>query len=134
MGFSDRLIELRKEKNLTQGKLAEILKISPSLIGMYEQGRRMPSYEKLEEIADYFNVDMDYLMARTNTRHKIKFLDPYYVDTSMLTDAQKTELNTIINMNVAMFNSSRELSEHDRKTIIKVLTEAFINTLPNKEV
>lgn len=35
-------------------------------------------------------------------------------------------------MNVSMFNSNRELSEHDRKMVIKVLTEAFINTLPNK--
>ena len=37
---------------------------------MYEQGRRKPSYELLEEICDYFNVDMDYLMGRSDIKNR----------------------------------------------------------------
>ena len=33
---------------------------------MYENGSREPDYETLEAIADYFNVDIDYLLGRTN--------------------------------------------------------------------
>ena len=68
--IKDRIISLRNEKNMTQAQLAKELNISPSAIGMYEQGRRKPSYELLEEICDYFNVDMDYLMGRSEIRNR----------------------------------------------------------------
>ena len=57
--IKDRIIELRLSKGLTQNELAKELNLSPSSIGMYEQGRRKPSFELLEKISDYFNVDMD---------------------------------------------------------------------------
>ena len=68
--IKDRIVSLRNEKNITQSQLAEELDISPSAIGMYEQGRRKPSYELLEEICDYFNVDMDYLMGRSDIKNR----------------------------------------------------------------
>ena len=68
--IKDRIVSLRNEKNITQSQLAEELNISPSAIGMYEQGRRKPSYELLEEICDYFNVDMDYLMGRSDIKNR----------------------------------------------------------------
>ena len=70
--IKDRIISLRNEKNLTQSQLAEELNISPSAIGMYEQGRRKPSYELLEELCDYFNVDMDYLTGRSNIKNRFQ--------------------------------------------------------------
>ena len=64
--FQSVLKSLRKANGLTQDELAKILKISRSTIGMYENGSRVPDYETLEAIADYFNVDIDYLLGRTN--------------------------------------------------------------------
>lgn len=68
--IKDRIIELRLSKGMTQGELAKELGLSPSSIGMYEQGRRKPSFELLEKISDYFNVDMDYLMGRSEIKNK----------------------------------------------------------------
>lgn len=59
--FGDNLKELRKKANLTQKQLADRLKLAESTIGMYERNERQPSFEILEEIADLFNVDMNYL-------------------------------------------------------------------------
>ena len=64
--FQSVLKSLRKAQGLTQEELAKALKISRSTIGMYENGSREPDYETLELIADYFNVDIDYLLGRTN--------------------------------------------------------------------
>ncbi len=75
--IKDRIISLRMEKGMTQGQLAEALDISSSSIGMYEQGRRKPSYELLEKISDYFNVDMDYLMGRSDIKNKYQAGIPY---------------------------------------------------------
>ena len=65
MAFKDVLKELRINRGLTQDDLAKALKVSRSTIGMYESGSREPDYEILETIADYFNVDIDYLLGRT---------------------------------------------------------------------
>lgn len=67
--FAIRLKELRKEKELTQLQLAEKFNISKSSISMYESGSRMPEYETLEAIADYFNVNLDYLVGKSDIRN-----------------------------------------------------------------
>lgn len=64
--FATRLRQLRRDKDMSQADLAKVLSTSASTIGMYEQGRRTPTFEGLEEMADYFNVDMDYLMGKSD--------------------------------------------------------------------
>ena len=44
---------------------AKQIKVSKSSINMYERGEREPGLETLERIADYFNVDMDYLLGKS---------------------------------------------------------------------
>lgn len=63
--FQSILKSLRTAKGLTQDELSKQLRISRSTIGMYENGAREPDFETLELIADYFNVDTDYLLGRT---------------------------------------------------------------------
>ena len=63
--FQNILKSLRATKGLTQDELSKQLNISRSTIGMYEKGAREPDFETLELIADYFNVDTDYLLGRT---------------------------------------------------------------------
>lgn len=59
--FSDMLRLLRRQHNITQDKLAEDLELSKSAISMYENGKRLPSFEVLEAFADYFNVSLSVL-------------------------------------------------------------------------
>lgn len=64
--FSDRLKSLRRDTHTTQEKLAEDLGVAKSLISMYETGKRLPSFEMLESIADYFNVPISSLVGQEN--------------------------------------------------------------------
>lgn len=64
--FKNILRTLRTSQGLTQEELAKRLKISRSTIGMYEKGAREPDFETLELIADFFNVDINYLLGRSN--------------------------------------------------------------------
>ena len=59
------LKRLREEKEMTQAELGKALEISPSAIGMYEQGRRTPDIPTLKKIASYFNVSLDYLLGNS---------------------------------------------------------------------
>ena len=67
-----RLKELRKQKGITQIKLATDLNLSQNSISRYEQGVREADYKTLIMFADYFNVSVDYLLERTDdpTFHK----------------------------------------------------------------
>lgn len=66
--FADRLKELRKEKNITQEKLAERFFITKSAVSKYEHGVNAPENKLLQDIADFFEVSVDYLLGRTNQR------------------------------------------------------------------
>ena len=68
--FAFTIKHLRTERGITQEQLAAMLKVSRSTIGMYETGSREPDFETCEAIADIFNVDMDYLMGRSNVERK----------------------------------------------------------------
>ena len=64
MLLNTRLKELRKENGITQSELAKSLNVSRSSIAMYENGDRIPSYETLEAISDFFNVSILYLLGK----------------------------------------------------------------------
>lgn len=66
--FGKRLKTLRTDKNLKQSELADILELSTSTIGMYEQGRRYADLDTLKKIAEYFDVSVDYLIGRTDIK------------------------------------------------------------------
>ena len=72
MAQFDRILKLlRTEKKMSQQELADALGIPKSSINMYERGERQPNFEVLETIADFFNVDIDYLLGRTTKTTKI---------------------------------------------------------------
>ena len=72
MAQFDKILKLlRNERNMSQQELADALGISKSSINMYERGERQPNFEILETIADYFNVDIDYLLGRTTKTTKL---------------------------------------------------------------
>ncbi len=65
--FGKRLRELRKENGYTIEQFADMVGISKSTLGYYENDKRMPDIEILARIANVLNVNADYLIGRTNT-------------------------------------------------------------------
>lgn len=64
--FCERIRSLRISCNLSQQQLGEILGISKPAVSDIERGRRTTTIEKLVEIADYFDVSLDYLVGRSD--------------------------------------------------------------------
>lgn len=61
-----RLKELRKQRHLTQQRLATELNMSQNTISRYETGEHEAGYAELILIADYFHVSLDYLLGRSD--------------------------------------------------------------------
>lgn len=58
-----RIAALRREAGLNQAELAARLGVSPSAMGMYEQGRREPSAQLLVALAKELGVSTDFLLT-----------------------------------------------------------------------
>lgn len=67
--FPERLRELRKESNLSQNKLATALGLKHTTIGLWEQGKRVPNFDAAILIANYFDVNLDYLAGLEDQHH-----------------------------------------------------------------
>ena len=63
-----RLKELRKERKISQLKLAIDLNMNQNTISRYENMEREADYETLVKFADYFGVSVDYLLGRTENK------------------------------------------------------------------
>ncbi len=59
-----RLKELRKQRKISQLKLAFDLNMNQNTISRYENMERQADYETLVRFADYFHVSLDYLLGR----------------------------------------------------------------------
>lgn len=79
MTFGERLIELRKSKNLTREVLAEQLGISKYTLRNYELSVNEPGSTLLIRVSDFFDVSIDYLMGMTDEKEKVL---PYNLKTS----------------------------------------------------
>lgn len=86
MDFSARIKELRENRGLSQQKLAELLNIPRSSITNYETGgMKVPRQKRLNEIADFFGVTVDYLIGRTSTNELNPFEKNFVSDMDELT-------------------------------------------------
>ena len=95
--FSDTLKLLRRANQLSQQDLATKLEISKSAVSMYEQGRREPDFVVLEKIADYFDVNTDYLLGReSNGQCPPPITIAAHLDTSDLTKAELRDVEDYI--------------------------------------
>lgn len=120
--FADIFKYLRTQSGLTQQEMADRLRISRSSVGMYENGEREPSFELLECIADYFNVDMNYLLGKKEMSENIPH--GYYLNEDARNMAQFIYENPEYKV---LFDASRKISKDDIDTVVTIL-DKFKNT------
>lgn len=63
MTIGERLLKLRKEKNISQEELANVLDVSRQTISKWETGESMPDFNKIIPICEYFEISSDELLT-----------------------------------------------------------------------
>ena len=114
--FKDVFKELRLSRDLTQTELAKRLHMSRSRIGMYESGERTPRYDDLETIADFFNVDIDFLLGRTQKTTYIP--QSHYIESVAREYADFLEKNPDYKV---LFDASMKVKRKNLKTVTEVI-------------
>lgn len=86
--MGQRIKELRQSLGMTQLALSEAIGVSKSAIGMYETDKREPDNKTLDCIADFFNVDLDYLYGKSDIKNRYEWWKEYSGKVNPYTDIQ----------------------------------------------
>lgn len=65
-----RLKEIREDRDLRQCDVAKALNITQVVYSRYETGARLIPIDKLDELANFYDVSIDYLLCRTDEKGK----------------------------------------------------------------
>ncbi|MGN0907938.1 MAG: helix-turn-helix domain-containing protein [Bullifex sp.] len=67
--FGNRLKNLRLSKGESQEKVADLMGIQRATYSGYERGVIVPPYERINTLAEHFEVSVDFLMGKTNVNN-----------------------------------------------------------------
>ena len=104
--ISSKILELRKNKNISQEELAKVLNASRQAISKWERGESYPDIDKLRDLAIYFGVSIDYLLdydiESTSVNSFIDRLEKA-IDINQY-DISEEEITSIVSKNSNNFN------------------------------
>lgn len=66
------LVSLRKEKNITQQQLADILQVSVKAVSKWECGEGYPSLQSLKDLSDFYGVTVDEIINGERNKTEVK--------------------------------------------------------------
>ena len=69
--FGEKIKKIRKDNNLTQKQLADLLNVTYQAVSKWENNKNLPDISIMKEISKKFNIDINYLMdINTKKQHK----------------------------------------------------------------
>jgi len=115
---AQRLKDLRESVNLSQAKIGKLMGATQASVNRYENGQTSPPLKILLWYADFFDVSMDYIFARTEQpegklyEHKPKVIEAITQDNK--------ELRQFVDM---CFDKSSPISEKLRDILTEMLEQ-----------
>lgn len=96
MNIRDRLIELRRERNLTQQEMADAIGVHVNQIRRYEAGATQPSLDVLKKLATSMNVTIDSLVFGEGERDPTDDLRLQFEAVSRMPDEEKKIVKALL--------------------------------------
>ena len=72
MSIGERITDLRKGKNLSQGQLASLLEVSRQAVSKWENDTASPDTLRLIQLADVLSTDVEYLATGKKSKPQIQ--------------------------------------------------------------
>ena len=105
--FGNKVMQARKEKDLSREELAKLIGTSGPIIGRYERGDMMPSVEIATKIADSLEVSLDFLVGKSTKTVKDKSMLERLEDIASLPKNKRLELFNVLNAYIRDFKTSK---------------------------
>lgn len=110
MNLAENIVNLRKNRNLTQAQLAETLNMTSAAVSKWETGVAVPDLDTLVALADYFRVPMDDLLGRTLERPRVVLFAPEK-------EVERTALRLLKDYNYQVLGVGHSLEEMEELLI-----------------
>ena len=126
MVLGDQIVKLRKRVNLTQEQLAEKYDVSRQAVAKWENGESIPDIYKIIQIAELFNVSLDFLILGKNVQRQRNEKD---VKTFIETMKKKEDMWTPDQVISMYGNMSLEEALKDRNAHMNTMLEELHKNL-----
>ncbi len=110
LNIGSKIIQLRKDNNLSQSQLANKIGVSRTIVGNYERGTNSPSVEILLKIANTFNVSVDFIIGESNLSSYDKEILKRIEDIEKLDEETKKNLFFLIDNVIQNFKTKQAFS------------------------
>ncbi len=127
MSIGERITELRKEQNISQGQLAQLLDVSRQAVSKWENDQSSPDTIKLIRLADVLDTDVEYLATgrRSYARRPPVVLQSTQVVERVVekpvVELVEKVVETIVEKPVIRY-VDRPITEYIEKPVIKTVT------------
>lgn len=112
--IGEKIKELRNDANMSQHELAQLLGVSTSTVGMYEQKRRTPDINIIKKLSDIFDVNIERLMDEEEEKSDKCFVEEIFAS-NVFTDSimrDKLPLDTYQALQDTIIDGKELSSEH----------------------
>lgn len=106
--FGDRVKELRKEKGIPQEDFAKAIGVSKGTVSVWERGVRIPEFDTLHGLCDYFAVPLGYLLGTSDDRQHSDEPDDMMAAEGLIVDEARS-IASIANTMARLSQSSRTI-------------------------
>lgn len=110
MAYYKRIRELREDNDKTQKEIAEYLGTPYQYYAVYEKGGSEISFERAIALADYYNVSLDYIAERTNSKKGMSYGELTEKEQillnalSKMSDEEKKKISELLKMLLKVIN------------------------------
>ncbi|MBC2207449.1 helix-turn-helix domain-containing protein [Listeria booriae] len=110
MSTFDRIKKLAEERKIAMSRLEEDLNFGKN--SLYKWKNQKPTIDKLQQVADYFQVSVDYLLGRTDIKNPLDGLeDAQFLDVDGLTPEDIAKVESIVE---ALKEAQRKIDEFEK--------------------
>lgn len=110
IAIGEKIVQLRKQHNLSQADFAKKIGVSRTIVGNYERNTNMPSVEILLKMANVFNVSVDYMIGEGELSSYDKQVLKRIKDIEELDNDTKQHLFFLIDNVIQNFKTKRAFS------------------------
>ena len=125
VNIGQRIFDLRVERDIQQGELAQAIHMNQSVLNRIEKGTRPARDSEIYTIALFFQVSADYLLGLAKAPTAAKNIPPVAIPSDPANDILSTEYN--------MLKKYRALDERGKKAVKETIDREYQYIAPANE-
>lgn len=133
MEIHEKIKRRRLELGLTLEKVADYVGVSKATVSRWESGEIVNMRrDRILKLSEVLKVKPNFIMGLEESKEKKKSVNPYFVDTSVLTATELEEFNRVTGVNKQLFFNDVD-EEHDMALFKQAVVDLLIKKRENKK-